>query len=217
MSEARVAVATMSGVSKSFRGRELFKDVSLEIVPGRIHGLQGPNGSGKSVLLKILCGFVRPDAGAVVIDGKYLDRSRSFPEGFGVIIDRPGYISGATGFQNLKRLAEIRGAIGRPEIEAAMERVKLDPLMPQKVRSYSLGMKQRLALAQAFMEGQQVLVLDEPFNALDADGVSDVRALLNEFRSEGRTIVFTSHNAGDLEILADSVHAIDRGTLKRVR
>lgn len=211
-----MTIASLRGVAKSFRGSNLFTGVDFDLEPGQIQALQGPNGSGKSVLLKILCGFVRPDAGQVRIDPAYLSPRATFPQEFGVIIDRPGYAAGATGYANLERLAEIRGVIGRPEIVAAMQRVGLDPDARQKVRNYSLGMKQRLALAQSFMEGQKVLVLDEPFNALDASGVDEVRALLTGFRDEGRTILFTSHNQEDVDLLADTVHRINRGTLERV-
>ncbi|MFB7799693.1 ABC transporter ATP-binding protein [Isoptericola sp. NPDC056134] len=217
MSATSTTVASLRGVSKAFKHHVLFTDVDYDLEPGRIQALQGPNGSGKSVLLKILCGFVKPDTGHVVIDDAYLDARRTFPQDFGVIIDRPGYVGGLTGYQNLQRLAEIRGAVGRPEIEAAMRRVGLDPVAKQRARNYSLGMKQRLALAQAFMEDQRVLVLDEPFNALDANGVDEVRNLLREFRDEGRTVLFTSHNAEDVDALADIVHRLNGGTLERVR
>jgi ABC-2 type transport system ATP-binding protein len=217
MTSTSTTVATLRGVSKSFKRRTLFSDVNLDLEPGRIQALQGHNGSGKSVLLKILCGFVRPDAGTVTIGNAYLDARRTFPKSFGVIIDRPGYIGGLTGYKNLERLAEIQDTVGRVQIEEAMRRVGLDPSARQRVRHYSLGMKQRLALSQAFMEGQQVLVLDEPFNALDADGVREVRELLAGFRDEGRTILFTSHNADDIDALADTVHRFNGGTIERVR
>lgn len=212
-----MAVVTLNGVSKAYRGRTLFSGVDFALEQGTIQAIQGPNGSGKSVLLKILCGFVRPDSGRVEISGEFLDKGRRYPESFGVIIDRPGYIAGLSGIANLRRLAQIRGEISDTEIRAAMVRVGLDPEARQRVRNYSLGMKQRLALAQTFMEGQQVLVLDEPFNALDADGVDEVRTLLAGFRDEGRTILFTSHNIEDIKALADGVHHVNGQRLERVR
>ncbi|GAA1710866.1 ABC transporter ATP-binding protein [Isoptericola hypogeus] len=212
-----MSIVSLRGVSKSFRGNQLLSGVDFDLEAGTIQAIQGPNGSGKSVLLKILCGFVRPDDGQVRIDPAYLSPRHTFPQEFGVIIDRPGYVAAATGYANLERLAEIRGVIGRNEIVGAMRKVGLDPDARQKVGNYSLGMKQRLALAQAFMEGQRVLVLDEPFNALDADGVEEVRDMLRIFRDEGRTILFTSHNQEDIDALADAVHRINRGTLEPVR
>ncbi len=198
----------MRSVSKSYRGRTILSGVDLDIEEGEIHAIEGPNGSGKSVLFKLMCGFVRPDEGTVHIAPRFLGEGGAFPVSFGVIIDRPGYVGGLTGMDNLLRLAEIRGRVGRPEAEDAMRRVGLDSSIKQKVRNYSLGMKQKLELAQAFMEGQQVLVLDEPFNALDADSIDLVRALLVQLRQEGRTIVFTSHNAADIDALADRRYRI---------
>lgn len=132
----------------------------------------------------------------------YLDRRAVFPQGFGMIIDGPGYLAGRTGVDNLRSLAGIRGLIGDPEIVDAMERVGLDPDLEQKVGNYSMGMKQKLALAQAFMEGQQVLVLDEPFNALDDASVELVHSLLAELLQQGRTIIFASHQQSDVDRLA---------------
>lgn len=212
-----MAIVTLQAVGKSYRGRELFRDVDYRLEAGRIHALQGPNGCGKTVLLKVITAFVKPDYGTVEIDPAFLDPRRVFPKEFGVIIDRPGYVAGLTGLGNLRRLAQIRGVIGDPEIRAALERVGLDPATPQRVRHYSLGMKQRLALAQAFMEDQKVLVLDEPFNALDATGVAEIRALLSSFRDEGRTILFTSHNSEDIDLLADTVHRVDDQRLVPIR
>lgn len=206
----------MRGVVKSYRGRELFRDVDLDFEEGRIHAIEGPNGSGKSVLFKLMCGFVRPDQGEVRIAPAFMDERGAFPASFGVIIDRPGYVGGMTGKENLLRLANIRGKIGRAEVDDAMHAVGLEPSTAQKVRHYSLGMKQKLALAQSFMEGQQVLLLDEPFNALDIDSVEVVRQLLLRFRAEGRTIIFTSHNSADVELLAESRVRISSGTVNAV-
>ena len=204
-----MSVVQIRGVSKAYRGRTLFSEVHLDIAEGQIHAIEGPNGSGKSVLFKLMCGFVKPDEGTVSIAPRFLDKGGSFPDHFGVIIDRPGYVGGLTGVQNLMRLAEIRGRIGRADVEESMRRVGLDPSARQKVRNYSLGMKQKLALVQAFMEGQHVLVLDEPFNALDAESVELVRSLLIQFREEGRTVVFTSHNSADVKFLADNRFSIN--------
>lgn len=207
-------VLTMDNVSKSYKGRALYSNVSLSIEEGKIHAIEGPNGSGKSVLLKLMCQFVRPSEGVVQISSEYLSKDRTFPESFGVIIDRPGFIGGATGFDNLMRLASIRGKIGDVEVCEALERVGLDPSLRQKVRNYSLGMKQKLALAQSFMENQRVLILDEPFNALDADTVLIARSLIKDFRDEGRTIVFTSHNSEDIELLAERRFQINGSTVQ---
>ena len=207
-------VITLTDVSKSFKGLPLLENVTASFEPGLIHGIQGHNGSGKSVLFKLMCKFIDPDAGTVQIDDKYLSSSRDFPESFGVVIDRPGYLPGRTGVENLRSLARIRRQISDEAVLAAMLRVGLNPRLTQKVKNYSLGMKQKLTLAQAFMEDQQVLTLDEPFNGLDVTSVERVTSLLLEFRDEGRTIIFTSHNADDMALLADRHWLINNQTLQ---
>ena len=158
----------VKNVSKSFGGKAILQDVSLSIEQGTAVGLVGANGSGKSVLFKILCGFEKPDRGSVYVRGKQLGKNgRDFPESLGVFINSPGFIGIYSGFQNLKFLADIQGKIGEKEIRQAMSKVGLDPDNKTKVDNYSLGMKQKLGIAQAIMEGQDSLILDEPFNALD--------------------------------------------------
>ena len=166
-----MSLISIKDVSKSFKGNTLFENVNLDIENGKIYGFVGPNGSGKSVLFKMICGFIFPDKGAITIQGSEIGKVKRFPENFGVIIDRPGYIANKTGFQNLKELSLIRGTIGDEQIAETMEMVGLDAHSTQKAKNYSLGMKQKLAICQAIMEKQEVLILDEPFNALDIDSV----------------------------------------------
>jgi len=195
----------------------LFTDVDLDVQAGTAVGIQGENGSGKSVLLKIMTRFVTPDAGTVRIDETYLSKDRVFPEGFGVIIDRPGYIPSQTGLQNLMALARIRKAIDERKVRDTMTLVGLDPDLPQKARHYSLGMKQRLGLAQAIMEDQPVMVLDEPFNALDEDTIIEMRGLLRALVDEGRTLIMTSHQREDIQALCDHAYRFRRGRLESTR
>lgn len=197
-------------VSKSFKKVQLFELANARFETGKIYGIIGPNGSGKSVLFKMICGFVPPDTGLITIHSDYLDKETHFPKNFGIIIDRPGYLAGKSGYENLKRLASIQQLISDEEIKQAMVRVGLDPNTKQKVKNYSLGMKQKLALAQAIMENQQVLILDEPFNALDSDSVHNMRNMLSEFRREGKTILLTSHNKEDIDLLCDQVFQINQ-------
>lgn len=204
------AAIRLADVSKGFRGNPVLSGVELEVLEGECLAICGPNGSGKSVLLRLMCRLLAPDQGEVVINARYQTPGKTFPQEFGIIIDRPGFQSLRTGYENLRDLAAIRRVIGRKEITEAMELVGLDPGLRQRVGQYSLGMKQKLALAQAIMERQQVLLLDEPFNALDADSVVRVRALLAELLEEGRTIVFCSHNSEDVETLATRTVTIDR-------
>jgi len=195
-------VITLDAVSKAYRGRTLYRSANLQIEEGSITAITGPNGAGKSVLFRIMCGFLAPDSGIVTIDPRFMSHGRTFPEKFGVIIDRPGYLAGKSGLNNLRELAAIRGVIGDEHIRQTMPLLGLDPDLRQPVRYYSLGMKQKLAIAQALMEDPRVLILDEPFNALDADSVSNVKRILKELNSQGVTIVFTSHDSADIDDMA---------------
>ncbi|MEW5596823.1 ATP-binding cassette domain-containing protein [Peribacillus frigoritolerans] len=211
-----MAIISLKNVSKNYKGLTLFDGVDLNVEKGKIYGIVGPNGSGKSVLFKMICGFVFPDNGTISVEGVEIGKSKRFPDNFGIIIDRPGYIANKTGFQNLKELALIRGKINDEKIAKTMEIVGLQPQAKQKVKNYSLGMKQKLAIAQAIMEDQQMLILDEAFNALDAESVNRIRNLLLSFKDEGRTIIITSHNQEDINILCDHVFRINRYNLEPV-
>lgn len=197
---------------KTLGNQELFRGANLQIHRGERLAVIGPNGSGKSVLFKILLGLSKPDAGKVIVNVK---SSRLAPA-FGAIIDRPAFRPDVSGIENLRELARINRVIGETEIEAAMLRVGLDPENTIQVRNFSLGMKQKLSLAQTFMENQQVLLLDEPFNGLDKKSVVRVRELLLELSKEGRTIVFTSHNEMDLGALATRRVEITESTIKEL-
>lgn len=210
-----MSIISLQNIGKSFKKNTLFENVNLEIEKGNIYGIIGPNGSGKSVLFKMICGFVFPDEGTISIHRTEVGRARRFPDNFGIIIDRPGYIANKTGFQNLKELALIRGEIDDKKIADTMELVGLNARSEQKTKNYSLGMKQKLALCQAVMEDQQVLILDEPFNALDIESVKRIRQLLLKFKEEGRTIIMTSHNQEDIHI-CDFIYRINQCKLEFV-
>ncbi|MFT8320229.1 MAG: ATP-binding cassette domain-containing protein [Bacillus sp. (in: firmicutes)] len=203
-------------VSKSFKEVKIFENLNFRVEKGKIYGIIGHNGSGKSVLFKLICGFIFPKSGKVIVNGEELGTNKRFPNSFGIIIDRPGYIAGKTGFENLKALAMIENKINDDKIKQTMEMVGLQPEAKQKVKNYSLGMKQKLAIAQAIMEDQQTLILDEPFNALDIDSVENIRKLLQKFREEGRTIILTSHNQEDIKLLCDEVYRINNLKLEKV-
>lgn len=204
-------------VSKSFKGISIFENLNFAVEKGKIYGIIGHNGSGKSVLFKLICGFLFPDSGEIIVDGEVIGKNKRFPNNFGMIIDRPGYIAGKTGFENLKALAMINNKISDKKIKQTMEMVGLLPEATQKLKNYSLGMKQKLAIAQAIMEDQQTLILDEPFNALDIDSVDNIRKLLQKFREEGRTIILTSHNQDDINLLCDEVYRINSLRLEKVK
>ncbi|WP_042274411.1 ABC transporter ATP-binding protein [[Clostridium] dakarense] len=204
----------LEDVTKSYNGTNILNNISIEINKGETVGIIGANGSGKSVLFKVICGFVSPDSGATFIRGSKLGEKIDFPEDVGVFINEPGYISIFNGFQNLKFLADINNKIDDKKIKHTMEKVGLNPNNKAKVQDYSLGMKQKLGIAQAIMEDQDILVLDEPFNALDYKTYEDIKNIIKYLKDEGRTILLTSHNFEDIQQLCDRIYIIEEGKLK---
>ena len=200
----------LRNVSKAYKSNVLFTDLNLTIPRGDICGIVGENGSGKSVLLKMICGFVLPDAGEIFVGGEKIAKGK-FPRDIGVILDSTGFLPGETGLDNLLLLAGIRKKAGRAEVEETMRRVGLKPQLEVAVGKYSQGMKQRLAIAQALMEKPSLLVLDEPLNAIDIDSTAKFRKLFRELNEkDGVTIILTSHYSGDIQELCRNVYYIDR-------
>lgn len=196
---------TAEHVYKSFGREQILSDISLSVPPGKIVGVVGSNGSGKTVLMKCLCGFLRPDKGEIVVNGRRVGKDCDFPPSLGIIIETPGFIPTMSGYRNLKTLASLQGLIGRREILAVLERVGLRASMRKPVGKYSLGMRQRLGIAQAVMEDPAALILDEPFNGLDKETVEDMRGLLLGLRDRGKAILLASHNGEDIRELCDEV------------
>lgn len=195
----------VENVSKSFGKEQVLNNINFTIPPGSIYGVVGNNGSGKTVLMKCICGFMKSDTGRIIVNGKQVGREVDFPDHLGVIIETPGFIPNLSGYKNLKILAALKGRIGKAEIRETLQRVGLQPDLKKPVAKYSLGMRQRLGIAQAIMEDPSVLVLDEPFNGLDKYGVVEIRALLKELKGAGKSILLASHNAQDIEELCDHV------------
>lgn len=196
-------------VYKSFGKENVLKDVCLRVPFGSIVGVVGSNGSGKTVLMKCMCGFLQPDSGKVYVSGKHIGKDCDFPQSLGLIIETPGFLPYISGYKNLKLLADLRGIIGHDEICEALSKVGLDPTMKKPVAKYSLGMRQRLGIAQAIMENPEVLILDEPFNGLDKKSVVQMRELLMGLKQQGKAIVLASHNAQDIDALCDEVYDME--------
>ena len=207
----------IKNVNLTLQKNEILKNVSAHFERGKIHGLIGRNGSGKTMLMKCICGFVKPTSGEITVDGKRIGKDVDFPKNTGIIIEAPGFIPYYSGFKNLKLLADLRGKISKDIIRKTMEQVGLDPDLKRHVRKYSLGMRQRLGLAQAIMEDPELLILDEPMNGLDNDGVKDMRQYLLDLKSLGKTILIASHFAEDIDVLCDTVCEMDKGVLMVLR
>lgn len=194
-------------------GRKILNEINVQFERGKIYGLVGRNGSGKTMLMKCICGFVHPTQGTILVNGKIIGKDIDFPEKMGTIIENPSFISHMSGIKNLEMLAKYKKCVSSEHIKQVMKLVKLDPESKLHVNKYSLGMKQRLGIAQAIMEKPELLILDEPFNGLDEDGVRDVRNILLKMKTKGVTIILSSHNAEDIRILCDSVYRMQKGNL----
>lgn len=200
-------------ISKTIQGKRILKDISLSLHSGGIYGFAGKNGSGKTMLFRALSGLMTIDSGRIVWGGKELHRDFAVLPSLGIILENVGLYPNLTGFENLKYLAGLTGRIGKTEIERAILRVGLDPKDKRTYRKYSLGMKQRLAIAQAIMEQPDIIMLDEPTNALDEDGVSEIRTLILEEKERGALILLASHNSEDIRILSDRQYRIENGCI----
>ena len=216
MENENIAISVQS-VSKSFGQERVLKSVTRDFEKGKIHGIVGNNGSGKTVLMKCICGFLIPTEGEVIVNGERVGVDVDFPRDMGLIIETPGFLPNVTGMKNLEILASLNKKIGLREIAAAIRRVGLDPLMKKPVGKYSLGMRQRLGIAQAIMENPSLLILDEPLNGLDKHGVREMRQLIKGLKEQGKTILLASHNQGDIDELCDTVCEMDAGVMTMIR
>ena len=203
----------LHGLKKVFGQDIVLQGIDRDFERGKIHGVVGNNGSGKTVMFKCICGFLQPTEGYVLIDGKRIGRDVDFPEDIGLIIETPGFLPQLSGIRNLEILASLKKKISLRQAADAMRRVGLDPLSPKPVGKYSLGMRQRLGIAQAIMEEPSLLILDEPMNGLDKHGVAEMRELFRSLAVDGRTILLASHNAADIEALCDTVCEMDAGVM----
>ena len=216
MGNEKIAISVQN-LSKSFGQERVLKNVTRDFEKRKIHGIVGNNGSGKTVLMKCICGFLIPDSGSITVNGERVGVDVDFPRDIGLIIETPGFLPNMTGVKNLEILASLNKKIGLREMAAAIRRVGLDPLMKKPVGKYSLGMRQRLGIAQAIMEDPTLLILDEPLNGLDKHGVREMRQLIKGLKEQGKTILLASHNQGDIDELCDTVCEMDAGVMTMIR
>lgn len=206
------SIIILENVVKKFKDYTALRGISISFEKGKIHGIIGRNGSGKTVMMKCICGLMHPDSGKITVNGKMIGKEVDIANDIGAIIEAPGFLPNYSGYRNLKFLADIKRVIGKQEIYAAMKTVGLDPDNGKHVGKYSLGMRQRLGLAQAIMENPSILILDEPMNGLDRKGVEEMRDLLVSFREQGKTVLLASHNREDIDILCDTVQEMEDGS-----
>ena len=210
-------VIIVEGLTKSFKDNKVLSDINVSFSKAKIHGLIGRNGSGKTILMKCICGLVPPTSGKITVNGSVIGKDTEIPKNIGVIIETPGFLPGYSALQNLKFLAKINNKADINAIKSSLILVGLDPDCKKHVGKFSLGMRQRLGLAQAIMEDPDILILDEPMNGLDKDGVKDMRKYLLNLKNKGKTILIASHSAEDIEILCDTVHEMDKGKIARLK
>lgn len=206
-------IIKLDNIEKSIKGNQVLNQVSFEFESGKIYGIYGRNGSGKTMLMRTILGLIHSDHGSVTIDGKIIGKDIDFPESVGAMIENPGFFPYATGYENLKMLADIKGKIDENDIREAIQKVGLDDQEKRVVAKYSMGMKQRLAIAQAIMEKPDLLVLDEPTNALDQEGVDVFRKIIQSEAKRGTLIIISSHNKEDIDILSDIKIRMESGKI----
>lgn len=205
----------IKGASKVINKKPVLKNINVSLEKGHIYGFVGHNGSGKTMLFRAICGFIKLTNGQICIDGEIIGKDISFPRNTGVIIENPGFIPQYTGFKNLEYLASIHNKIPKSKIWEALELVGLKESANIKTKKYSLGMKQRLGIAQAIMEDQDLLIFDEPTNALDKSGSQMFTSLMLHLKSQGKTILIASHNDQEINYLSDEIYEMENGILSK--
>lgn len=203
----------MNKFTKLISGNLVLDDISIDFFDGHIYGLIGKNGSGKTMLMRAIAGLIRPTSGTVEINGRTLGKDISFPESIGILIENPGFISGYSGFRNLKFLAQIKNKVGDDIIRNTLSLVGLEPDDKRSFRKYSLGMKQKLGIAAAIMENPDIVILDEPFNALDEESSKKIEEIILSMRSNQRIIILACHDKDEIRNLCDITIKIDSGKI----
>ena len=214
MKTANPTTIEITDLVKDIKGKRIIDNVTLDLESGKITGLKGVNGSGKTMLMRLVCGLITPTSGSIVINGKRLGKDITFPESVGILIENPAFLDAYSGFENLKLLASIKHSVGPEEIHQTIARVGLDPDDKKKYRKYSLGMKQRLGIAAAVMEEPDIIILDEPTNALDSDGVAMLKEILHDQRERGALVLISCHDLPTLQELSDEIYLMESGALR---
>lgn len=203
----------ISHVSKTIKNNPVIKDISMELQSGAVYGFKGINGSGKTMLMRLISGLIRPSQGEISMNGKILGKDISFPNSIGVFLENPAFLDAYSGFNNLKLLASIKSVASDEDIRNTLLRVGLDPDSNKKYKKYSLGMKQRLGIAAAIMEKPEIVILDEPTNSLDEDGVNLVKHIVRNEKERGALVVVSCHDEEILKGMSDEVFLLEQGRL----
>lgn len=202
--------------NKFIKNNAILKNININLEKGKCYGFVGTNGSGKSMLFKAICGLIKSNEGYIKVNGKIIGKDVDFPSNVGALIEYPGFLGNFSGLQNLKYLAAINNKITDEEIIKFMVLLDLDPNDKKKVKNYSLGMKQRLGIIQAIMENPSIVILDEPMNALDKNGIDLVRGIIKNMKSQGKTILLANHNVMDINLLCDEIFEFNLGVLEKI-
>lgn len=198
---------------KTIKGNRVIDNISLTLTSPKIVGFKGINGSGKTMLMRLICGLIKPTEGKITINGKVLHKDISFPESVGILIENPAFLDGYSGFENLKMLASIKNIVKDYQIKDIIKAVGLNPDDKKHYKKYSLGMKQRLGIACALMESPDIIILDEPTNALDSDGITTVKELIVQKREEGALVIISCHDIDILKELSEEIYVLEQGKL----
>lgn len=203
----------VENVSKKFNRQLVLDNINLELTSGHIYGLAGINGSGKTVLMKCICGLSTPTSGRILIDDKQVGKDIDFPESIGALIESPGFIEHYSAYDNMQSLASIRKKTGKEEIKSLLEKVGLNPDEKKRVKKYSLGMRQKLGIAMALLDNPDIVILDEPFNALDKKSVLNVKDIILGLKSDNRLVILSSHDGKLMEEVTDKIYEIEEGKI----
>ncbi|MGL5150654.1 MAG: ABC transporter ATP-binding protein [Clostridium sp.] len=210
------AIIVFNNYTKKFKNEVVLNKINLEFIKGKCYGIVGRNGSGKSVLFKAICGYIMPTDGNVIVNGKTIGVDADFPDNTGALIEKPDFLQRLTGVDNLMYLASINNKISKREVLEVLNLVELKDYDTKLVKNYSVGMKQRLGIAQAIMENQEIIILDEPMTGLDKQGVVLVKSIIKSLIEKGKTVILSSHIDSDINDLCSKVYEIEGGNIEEL-